>query len=185
MTFVETSNLSGAALSIRGNTIWTVERVDRLKQLWADGLTASQIGAEMGVSRNSIIGKKDRLGLDDRFAHGIPWKVSGRVPRPRAIAGTGERAPRVRNTTRIKAKLAGFDPGMDDYVPIDAPPASIPVYSLFDLTDIHCRWPIGDPDKPGFHYCGGHAPTGRPYCRAHHRIAYQPPVPRRDRRGRI
>lgn len=175
MTFLETSNLPDAAPSIRhGNTSWTVERIDTLKQLWADGLTASQIGAEMGVSRNAIIGKKDRLGLEDRFSHGIPWSISGRIPSKRTVAVTGERKARVRNTTRIKAKIAGFDSGMEEYISVEAPPATEPIHSIFDLEPMHCRWPHGDPSATDFHFCGGKALDGRPYCRSHCRLAYQP-----------
>ena len=43
---------------------WTDERVELLKKLWADGLSASQIAAELGgVTRNAVIGKVHRLGL--------------------------------------------------------------------------------------------------------------------------
>src|SRR5947207_1913245 len=46
---------------------WTDERVELLKKLWADGLSASQIAAELGgVTRNAVIGKVHRLGLSGR-----------------------------------------------------------------------------------------------------------------------
>ncbi|MBO42905.1 MAG: global cell cycle regulator GcrA-like protein [Rhodospirillaceae bacterium] len=46
---------------------WTEARVDQLKQLWSDGLTASQIAEKLGgVSRNAVIGKAHRLGLSSR-----------------------------------------------------------------------------------------------------------------------
>jgi GcrA cell cycle regulator len=46
---------------------WTDERIDRLKKMWSDGATASQIAEELGgVSRNAVIGKAHRLGLDAR-----------------------------------------------------------------------------------------------------------------------
>ena len=46
---------------------WTEERIERLKKMWADGATASQIADELGgVSRNAVIGKAHRLGLEQR-----------------------------------------------------------------------------------------------------------------------
>jgi GcrA cell cycle regulator len=46
---------------------WTDERVERLKKLWADGLSASQIAGELGgITRNAVIGKVHRLGLSGR-----------------------------------------------------------------------------------------------------------------------
>ena len=48
---------------------WTYERVEKLKQLWEEGLTASRIAAELGeVTRNAVIGKAHRLGLSGRMA---------------------------------------------------------------------------------------------------------------------
>lgn len=46
---------------------WTDERIDTLRKLWENGLTASQIAEELGgVSRNAVIGKAHRLGLKSR-----------------------------------------------------------------------------------------------------------------------
>ena len=46
---------------------WTDERIDQLKSMWTKGMTASQIAEELGgVSRNAVIGKAHRLGLQSR-----------------------------------------------------------------------------------------------------------------------
>src|SRR5215218_6020754 len=46
---------------------WTEERIERLKSMWTKGATASQIAEELGgVSRNAVIGKAHRLGLESR-----------------------------------------------------------------------------------------------------------------------
>jgi GcrA cell cycle regulator len=47
------------------------------------------------------------------------------------------------------------------------------------LTEACCRWPIGDPQQPDFHFCGKKKVTGLPYCEVHARRAFQPPQPRR------
>jgi GcrA cell cycle regulator len=54
--------------------------------------------------------------------------------------------------------------------------------SLLDLNDRICRWPIGHPGEPDFHFCGAPANPGFPYCVNHCGVAYQAQLPRRDRR---
>ena len=54
--------------------------------------------------------------------------------------------------------------------------------SLLDLNDRVCRWPMGHPGEPDFHFCGEPANPGYPYCVAHCGVAYQAQLPRRDRR---
>jgi GcrA cell cycle regulator len=51
---------------------------------------------------------------------------------------------------------------------------------LIDLTDKICRWPIGHPGEPDFHFCGEAVNSGFPYCRPHCAVAYQAPKPRRN-----
>ncbi len=53
---------------------WTDERVELLKRLWGEGLSASQIAAEIGgVTRNAVIGKVHRLGLSGRGKSNASW----------------------------------------------------------------------------------------------------------------
>jgi GcrA cell cycle regulator len=54
--------------------------------------------------------------------------------------------------------------------------------SLLDLNDRVCRWPMGHPGEPDFHFCGNPANPGYPYCVDHCGVAYQAQLPRRDRR---
>ena len=70
---------------------WTDERVELLKKLWADGLSASQIAAELGgITRNAVIGKVHRLGLSGRAK-----SPSSSAPRPRKARSSGMmRVPR-------------------------------------------------------------------------------------------
>ena len=64
---------------------WTDERVELLKKLWADGLSASQIAAELGgITRNAVIGKVHRLGLSGRAK-----SPSSSAPRPRKARSSG------------------------------------------------------------------------------------------------
>jgi GcrA cell cycle regulator len=49
---------------------------------------------------------------------------------------------------------------------------------LLDLEKHDCRWPIGEPRHPDFHFCGARQLQNRPYCELHWRMAFQPPRPR-------
>lgn len=52
------------------------------------------------------------------------------------------------------------------------PKAEPKIRSVIDLSAHTCRWPIGDPREPGFHFCGKPAIPGKPYCHEHAAIAY-------------
>lgn len=54
--------------------------------------------------------------------------------------------------------------------------------TLLDLNDRICKWPIGHPGEPDFHFCGDKVNPGFPYCVDHCGHAYQAQLPRRDRR---
>ncbi|HEY9554211.1 GcrA family cell cycle regulator, partial [Allosphingosinicella sp.] len=76
---------------------WTDERIDRLKEYWSKGMTASQIADELGgVSRNAVIGKAHRLGLQSRpspVKPNEPAQPKGKGKAPPAAAAAAEVAP--------------------------------------------------------------------------------------------
>jgi len=199
---------------------WTDERIERLKTMWHDGATASQIADELGgVSRNAVIGKAHRLGLEQRPSPVKPGEEKERKPapapapaaaRPRAdapAAAAGGPAPRLvpaqpgatpRPGTELQYRSIGpggfvrQGPG-DQQAPIPpAPPRRlVPAKpspevadktSLLDLNDRICKWPMGHPGEPDFHFCGQQSNPGFPYCVEHCGVAYQAQLPRRDRR---
>src|SRR5436309_13039421 len=88
-----------------GRMNWTDERVEMLKKLWADGLSASQIAAELGgITRNAVIGKVHRLGLSGRAK-----SPSSAAPRPRKPRAHPHML-RVRSSMRGNTALAhAFD----------------------------------------------------------------------------
>src|SRR5215213_7119190 len=201
---------------------WTDERIERLKNMWAKGATASQIADELGgVSRNAVIGKAHRLGLEQRPSPVKPGeekeaKKAAAAPVAAAPAKAGA-APKadapVRSAPTPPSQLGptvnrsapemqyrsigpgGFirqGPG-DQQPPIPpAPPRRlVPAKpspevadktSLLDLNDRICKWPMGHPGEPDFHFCGQQANPGFPYCVEHCGVAYQAQLPRRDRR---
>jgi GcrA cell cycle regulator len=202
---------------------WTEERIERLKKLWHDGATASQIADELGgVSRNAVIGKAHRLGLEQRPSPVKPGeekdakKVAPAAAAPKAAAPRAEAtktaptapaaaapdAPAAPPAQRPAGEIqyrsigpGGFirqGPG-DQQPPIPpAPPRRlVPAKpspevadktSLLDLNDRICKWPMGHPGEPDFHFCGQPANPGFPYCVQHCGVAYQAQLPRRDRR---
>ncbi|KQP34593.1 hypothetical protein ASF27_03385 [Methylobacterium sp. Leaf102] len=201
---------------------WSDERVDLLRRLWQDGLSASQVATQLGgVTRNAVIGKVHRLGLSGRVAKGpdtLPRKKpvregAGQEPgqpesadhetghRDTEIQGLGIDAPMLGTVGRdsepsgTAAVEAGSVVAMQP-APADTRAAPVLVarieavglaasrrVTIMDLRESMCRWPLGDPTSPDFHYCGDRAITGLPYCTHHAQIAYQPAAERkRDRR---
>ncbi len=157
---------------------WNDERVELLKKLWADGLSASQIAGRLGgVTRNAVIGKVHRLGLSGRA-------TTSRMKshRPRTRTQQAKRLIKPRFTTIGNPALRQLYLG-------DAEPYTPPAEELVipqaerkyiqTLTESCCHWPIGDPQQPDFHFCGKKKITGLPYCDFHARRAFQPPQPRR------
>jgi GcrA cell cycle regulator len=200
---------------------WTDERIDQLKRLWEQGMTASQIAEELGgVSRNAVIGKAHRLGLQSR-----PSPVrSSEAPAPVEEAPVEVEPAPVEAEVEVEETVVDEEPAVD--VPVVAPvptPAPAPLVrsigpggfqrqgpgdqqppitpapprrlvparptaeiagktSLLDLSDKICKWPIGHPGEPDFHFCGQPINPGFPYCLDHCSVAYQAQLPRRDRR---
>ena len=230
---------------------WTDERIQTLRTMWEGGQTASQIAEALGgVSRNAVIGKAHRLGLQSRPSPVVskeeakaaaakpaaaatpsaPPQASAPAPAPvqRPAPKPVAPAPRVvAPAAPIPAPVAAADPAPtasprlpDTPRPVEsqpvmrsvgpggfvrqapgeqqppiapAPPRRLvpakvaPEYadktSLLDLNDKICKWPLGHPGEPDFHFCGQKVNPGFPYCVDHCGQAYQAQLPRRDRRA--
>jgi GcrA cell cycle regulator len=67
-------------------------------------------------------------------------------------------------------------------VPAKPSPEIADKTSLLDLNDRICKWPLGHPGEPDFHFCGNPVNPGFPDCLEHCSVAYQAQLPRRDRR---
>ena len=214
---------------------WTDERIERLKTMWTSGSTASQIADDLGgVSRNAVIGKAHRLGLEARPS---PVKAGEEKEKVKKVAVAPKAAPASKPAPKTEAPAAAAVAA--DVAPGDAPPGPGPKFgpavqrtpnltgevqyrsvgpggfirqgpgdtqapippapprrlvpakpssevadktSLLDLNDRICRWPMGHPGEPDFHFCGQASNPGFPYCVQHCGVAYQAQLPRRDRR---
>jgi GcrA cell cycle regulator len=161
---------------------WNDERVELLKKLWSEGLSASQIAGRLGgVTRNAVIGKVHRLGLSGRATTS---RMKSHRPRARAAAAATQR--RMQQKTRFApqgnpALRALYQPEAEPFTPT-VEELVIPLKerrTIQTLAECSCRWPIGDPQNADFHFCGKNKVTGLPYCEFHARRAFQPPQPRR------
>ncbi len=169
---------------------WTEERVEKLKELWAEGLSASEIARVLGgVTRNAVIGKVHRLRLAGRAParRGKPASGSPAKRRePRKKTATQRPATPVTNgATALKAQkeTAPVEAVKAEVAPLSLveSPCEGRITNIMDLTHKTCRWPIGDPTDENFAYCGDNAQPGSPYCEHHARIAYQSATDRRRR----
>jgi GcrA cell cycle regulator len=178
---MESMNLTGE----RKDVSWTDERVELLKKLWSDGLSASQIAGELGgITRNAVIGKVHRLGLSGRAKAPSSSAPRQRKARPPSHLLRMARPAMRGNTALARHALAVYELEPEaEQQPIEN---IIPIgqrCSLLELTDATCRWPIGDPGTAEFFFCGGKPIGELPYCAYHARLAYQPITDRRrDRR---
>jgi GcrA cell cycle regulator len=164
---------------------WNEERVELLKKLWADGLSASQIAGRLGgVTRNAVIGKVHRLGLSGRA-------TTSRSSAPRVRRTHVPRAPRQAQVIYATRGATALQPRYEEEAEVLIAPQPvqeliIPMHeraSILTLREGMCRWPIGDPGEEEFHFCGRKSSTGVPYCEHHSRMAYQPVQRRRERRS--
>jgi GcrA cell cycle regulator len=166
---------------------WTDERVELLRKLWSEGLSASQIAAQLGgVSRNAVIGKVHRLKLS---ARGRATAAPARQKKAHSGGVKTAAARTVRTVTTsvgATALQAQFDvepiarhvlrPIENVVVPISRRLA------LVELSERTCKWPNGDPLTEDFSFCGNDAGESGPYCTYHSRLAYQPASDRRRAR---
>lgn len=166
---------------------WTDERVEQLKKLWAEGLSASQIAAQLGgVTRNAVIGKVHRLGLSGRIK---PQNTS--IARTKRVSETYMRPSVNRNSgsassgggaRHMSSGSAALKTDASMYLAphIDIQPAQVIMFApegtrltLLELTEKSCRFPIGDPTQSDFRFCGCDSNGSLPYCSFHSTIAYQ------------
>ena len=156
---------------------WTVEVIDRLKALWAEGVSTAEIGRRIGVSKNAVVGKAHRLLLDARpspIRRGAPTPAPKRAAVPRTVGPTlPTMVPAPAPPERSRVAPAAPPP----------PPAPAPVLRAVHRAPggrlVACCWPIGEPGTRSFHFCDAESLPGKPYCSTHAALAY---VKVRDRR---
>jgi GcrA cell cycle regulator len=129
---------------------WTDKKLLLLKKLWTEGKTAVAIAQRLGVSKSAVLGKVFRLRLER----------PAQKPEPTAAC-----------SPMMRRKGPRFEAEAQDL-------ATRRGKSLLELTNESCRWPIGDPAKKSFHFCGepgADLAQGVPYCERHRQRAYTRP----------
>ena len=137
---------------------WDDNKIANLKQLWDSGVPTSQIGQQLGFSKNAIIGKAFRLGLERRQnsrKSNISKRPASSFSSPftvnEQIQQVGSAVP-VQKKRQEKFQLKKTIVGSSNFK--------------------SCQWPIGDPLEDGFHYCGERNIPTKPYCMSHYKVAY-------------
>ncbi len=143
---------------------WTTEKVEKLKELWGKGSTASQIALIIGgVTRNAVIGKAFRLNL---AAKSIPKNNNFKK-----VSQNKEDSTQIgRKKRKSKFKSLLLDKNFEAENP----------KSLEELNDEICRWPIGHPDESNFYFCGRKSMKDFSYCKLHVLYAFQPKNKKED-----
>jgi len=151
---------------------WTEDRVERLKQLWAGGLSCSQIGRELGgITRNAVIGKVARLGLpgrtqitQNRRYRGGPISYAEKLRRA---------AERAEHKAQIKAEQEARRLAEQIFQPKEIPQPDFLALTIDELKRRQCRYPRGEGIATRF--CGQPAIAGSAYCEYCHAICHQRP----------
>jgi GcrA cell cycle regulator len=176
--------------------IWTDERVEWLKRLWADGVPASAIAEKLGegVTRNAVIGRVHRLKLPGRAPTPVRFRkartgdmASARLPKKRDPAEGISITKRVANPLGWRAKRIKPKPEPRPVVRIKStrPVEMRRNVGLLELGAGACRWPVNEPPRgEPYLFCGATADEPRVYCPEHCVIAYQRgSAPRRPELG--
>ncbi len=133
---------------------WTPEQITELTRLWGEGLTTSEIGKRLGISKNAVVGKAHRLHLSARPS---PIKRTGGRP---AVFRTAVKLPGAPRAPRVKSAVTATG------TPVPRP-APQPTRWTGELSNNICKWPIGHPGDTDFHFCTDRALVGKPYCAEH------------------
>jgi GcrA cell cycle regulator len=143
---------------------WNTERLELLKIRFEAGLSCREIAADIGVSRNAVIGKLSRLNLRrDESGH------ERRPARKKTVKGQRSKATPRLQYQMLVALYAEPQPDVDDDTIPDQHRCS-----LLELSEAKCRWPISTPGAADFCFCGNLPVEGLPYCVGHTRLAYRP-----------
>ena len=138
---------------------WDEKNVTRLRELWDQGLPTAQIGKLIGFTKNAVVGKAHRIGLERR---------------PSPIRRTAVKPDRKKERSPVMPKL-NFETSKEitntqyketvTFQPV--------VKNLFAQPKKRgCEWPEGHPDEPEFRFCGKERFEEKPYCLNHCAIAY-------------
>jgi GcrA cell cycle regulator len=138
---------------------WNEEKVNKLKELWGKGNTASQIaGIIGGISRNAVIGKAHRLNLSSKL------KTKNASSNPKLGNNSDENNLKEKRERKSKFKSLIIEKNFEPENP----------KKLEELDESSCKWPVGHPEEKSFYFCGRSSLKNFSYCKLHLLYAYQP-----------
>ena len=156
---------------------WTDEVIERLKTLWAEGVSTAEIGRRIGVSKNAVVGKAHRLLLEARPS---PIRRGSPAAAPKRPAVRRTVGPTLPTLAPVAAERERPAPPPIPVAAVQAPaPALRAVHRAPGGRLVACCWPIGEPGTRSFRFCDSESLPGKPYCATHAALAY---VKVRDRR---
>ena len=138
---------------------WNEEKVNKLKELWGKGNTASQIaGIIGGISRNAVIGKANRLNLSSKIK-----------TRSASLSQSFDSSSEENNSKQRQVRKSKFKSLLieKDFEPENPK-------KLEELDETCCKWPVGHPEEESFYFCGRSSLKDFSYCKLHLLYAYQP-----------
>lgn len=157
---------------------WTTEMIEGLKKMWKGGLTTNEIAKELGVSKNSIVGKVHRLNLTSR-----PSPIKKKEGEEETEILQTEEVSVLVEEEQKPQKKAKKEPASSKAFETEATPLPVEAelkkrrcIKLSELDSHTCRWPIGDPKDDRFCFCGNKVRAGQTYCDEHAAIAYVKPT---------
>ncbi|MDA9025007.1 hypothetical protein N9H41_01165 [Candidatus Pelagibacter sp.] len=138
---------------------WNEEKVEKLKELWGKGSTASQIAEIIGgVSRNAVIGKAHRLNLSSKI------KTRNASSSQNFDNSSEENSSKQRKGRKSKFQSLIIEKDFEPENP----------KKLEELDESSCKWPVGHPEEQSFYFCGRSSLKDFSYCKLHLLYAYQP-----------
>ncbi len=145
---------------------WTDEMIDGLRKMWKQGLTTNEIAKQLGVSKNSIVGKVHRLNLTARPSP---------IKKKEDASPDSQKTAQESTDTKTVVKKITINP-VEIKTTMPAAGKDSGCLKLTDLDNHTCRWPMGDPRDDNFCFCGKKVRSGQTYCEEHSAIAYVKPV---------
>lgn len=144
---------------------WNDDNVSRLKELWDQGLPTAQIGKLLGFTKNAVVGKTHRIGLERR-----PSPIRRTAVKPDRKKARSPVMPKLAfESTLIEEKI--YTPQINTF--------TSNVRNIFTASSKRgCEWPEGHPDEPEFHFCSKERFEDKPYCLDHCSEAYV--IPEKD-----
>jgi len=138
---------------------WNEEKVEKLKELWGKGSTASQIAEIIGgISRNAVIGKAHRLNLSSKI------KTRNVSSNQNIDNSSEENSSKQRRVRKSKFQSLIIEKDFEPENP----------KKLEELDESSCKWPVGHPEEVSFYFCGRSSLKDFSYCKLHLLYAYQP-----------